>query len=108
MDARALGDFARFSTEKLQKLNVFQTERMFLDVYCLSPGQAQKVHAHPESDKIYVVLEGRCRFTVGEDEAEHGPGSAVLAKAGVPHGVQNAAGEPARLLVFMSPPPQHG
>ena len=35
------------------------SERFFLDVYCLRPGQAQTAHAHAGSDKVYVALEGR-------------------------------------------------
>jgi len=49
----------RFDAAKLQKLNLFETERFFLDVYCLEPGQAQKAHAHAGSDKVYAVLEGK-------------------------------------------------
>jgi len=30
----------RFEAAKLQKINLFETERFFLDVYCLEPGQA--------------------------------------------------------------------
>lgn len=107
MDVRQLSDVMGFSDEKLQKLSVFQTERLFVDVYCLRPGQAQKVHAHPDSDKVYVVLEGRCRFTVDGETAEHGSGTAVLAPAGTPHGVENASSADARLLVLMCPPPMH-
>ena len=28
----------RFSAEKMQKLNLFETDQMFCDVYCLGPG----------------------------------------------------------------------
>ena len=107
MDVKNLSDFWRFSAEKLQKLNLFQTERFFLDVYCLTPGQAQKPHTHDGADKVYLVLEGRCRFRVGAETAEHGPGSAVFAPAGVEHGVENTSMDNARLLVFMTPPPPH-
>jgi oxalate decarboxylase/phosphoglucose isomerase-like protein (cupin superfamily) len=48
----------RFDAAKMQKLNLFQTERFFCDVYCLEPGQAQKQHAHAGNDKVYAVLEG--------------------------------------------------
>ncbi len=53
-----LPDVRGFSEAKLQKHNLFTTERFFLDVYCLRPGQAQTPHAHPGSDKVYLVLEG--------------------------------------------------
>jgi quercetin dioxygenase-like cupin family protein len=107
MNARALAAFATFGDDKLKKLNVFQSSRFFLDVYCLNPGQAQKPHTHASSDKVYVVLDGTCRFRVGAEEAEYGPGTAVLAPAGEEHGVENTGGTAARLLVMMSPPPEH-
>jgi mannose-6-phosphate isomerase-like protein (cupin superfamily) len=43
--------------------------------------------------------------TVGAEEAELGPGEAVLAPAGVAHGVRNDGAEPCALLVVTSPPP---
>lgn len=102
---KQIADFRGFAAEKLAKHNLFQTERFFLDVYCLRQGQAQKPHAHEGADKVYVVLEGTCRFTVGDEVAEHGAGAAVFAPAGVLHGVENDSGSDARLLVWMSPPP---
>lgn len=105
MRTARIGDASAFSAEKLAKHNLLATPRFFLDVYNLRPGQAQKVHAHAGSDKVYVVLEGTCAFIVGEETEEHGPGAAVLAPAGIAHGVENRGGSDARLLVFMSPPP---
>lgn len=105
MDVKHLSELRGFSPDKLQKHNLFETDRFFLDVYCLQPGQAQKPHAHPASDKVYVVLEGRCRFRVGPDEATHGEGAAVFAPAGSEHGVENPGPQSARLLVMMTPPP---
>jgi quercetin dioxygenase-like cupin family protein len=105
MDVRHLSTFRDFSDEKLKKRNLFQTSRFFLDVYCLKPGQAQKPHAHADADKVYVVLDGTCRFTVGSEQADHGAGAAVFAPAGSSHGVENASEADARLLVMMTPPP---
>ena len=34
-----------FAAAKMAKNNLFESERMFCDVYCLEPGQAQRVHA---------------------------------------------------------------
>lgn len=106
MNVKHLSEFTAFSAEKLQKHNLFQTERFFLDVYCLEPGQAQKAHVHGGSDKVYVVLDGRCRFRVGSETAEHGSGAAVFCPAGVEHGVDNPGPSSARLLVWMAPSPQ--
>lgn len=98
-------DTRRFDPAKLQKLNVAQTARFFLDVYCLMPGQAQKPHRHADADKVYAVLEGKVTVTIGQETAEVGPGQAVLAPAGVDHGVINSGPDNAALLVMMTPPP---
>ena len=56
MSVICVPDQKRFSAEKFQKVNLFDTERMFCDIYCFEPGQVQKPHAHAENDKIYYVL----------------------------------------------------
>ena len=104
MQVKHLSDFRTFSPEKLAKHNLFTTERFFLDVYCLKPGQAQKAHQHGNSDKVYVVLEGQCRFHVDGVEQEYGPEAVVFCPAGSHHGVENRGTQDARLLVMMSPP----
>lgn len=105
MESRHIHDVTAFSEEKMQKSSLFDSSRLFYDAYCLLPGQAQKVHAHDSSDKIYYVLEGSGRFTVGEEERDLGAGHAVIARAGDPHGVRNESNENLVLLVTMAPPP---
>ena len=45
-----------FSSEKMKKVSLFDTDNFFCDIYCLEPGQFQKVHSHEGSDKVYLVL----------------------------------------------------
>ena len=94
-----------FSHEKMQKVNLFQTENMFCDLYCLLPGQAQKPHRHLGADKIYYVLEGTGIFQIGNEEKVLGPGMIVLAPSGIDHGVRNTSEGEVNLLVFMAPNP---
>lgn len=89
----------------MTKNALFDSERMFCDLYCLRPGQSQKVHAHDASDKVYSVLRGTGRFTVGDEEESLGPGHAVIARAGDPHGVRNEGSEDLVVLVVMAPKP---
>lgn len=105
MEIADLKRLARFDPERLAKIPIFQSERMFFDLYALLPGQAQKVHAHEGSDKVYYVLEGEVVVRVGEEEALLAPGMAALARAGEPHGVRNESASPALLLVVMAPRP---
>ena len=105
MEIRNIKSERRFSAEKMQKVNLFETERMFADIYCLEPGQEQKRHAHSGADKIYVMIEGTGRFRIGDDERELGPDQIVLAPADVEHGVRNESQARLVLLVFMAPNP---
>ena len=92
----------------MTKTNLFETPRFFLDVYVFEPGQAQKPHVHDDNDKIYLVVEGRGTFQVGAEQAELGPGDAVLAPAGVEHGAENRGSERLVALAFMAPHPRLG
>jgi quercetin dioxygenase-like cupin family protein len=105
MDVKAILAAARFSPEKMQKINLFETDNFFCDVYCLEPGQEQKVHAHTVEDKLYYVLDGVGTFVVDEEERELGREQVIFAPAGSRHGVRNASGERLTLLVFMTPNP---
>jgi len=94
-----------FSADKMRKVNLFETQRMFADIYCLEPGQEQKRHSHTGADKIYFVLEGTGRFHIGGVERDLGPDEIVLAPSGVEHGVRNDSANRVVLLVFMAPNP---
>lgn len=97
-----------FRADKMAKVNLFETPRMFCDIYCLEPGQEQKPHAHDGADKVYFVLEGQATISVGAERATLGPGAAVLAPSGEEHGVRNASSERVVLLVTMAPNPNFG
>src|ERR671919_2046310 len=103
METRTVSDALAFSEEKMQKNALFYSPHLFYDAYCLLPGQAQKVHAHEGSDKVYYVLRGTGRFTVGEEEGDLDEGKAVIARAGDPHGVRNETQEELVILVTMAP-----
>jgi mannose-6-phosphate isomerase-like protein (cupin superfamily) len=105
VEITAVAQSVAFSEEKMQKNALFDSPHLFYDAYCILPGQAQKVHAHEGSDKVYYVLRGTGSFTVGDDEEDLGEGYAVIARAGVPHGVRNETREDLVLLVTMAPRP---
>jgi len=96
---------AAFSPEKMKKVNLFDTERMFCDVYGLSAGQEQTPHAHGGSDKVYYVIDGTGCFRIGDEERLVNSGTAILAPAGASHAVRNPGPGPLTVLVFMAPKP---
>jgi quercetin dioxygenase-like cupin family protein len=94
-----------FSSEKMRKNGLFDSERMFCDVYCFEPGQTQTAHAHAGSDKIYYVIDGTAEIQIGSETRSLGPGGAAYAGPGEPHGVVNPGPGRLSLLVFMAPKP---
>src|ERR1041385_552668 len=105
VETRNVRQFIRFSDDKLQKVPLFDSTKYFCDLYCLKPGQDQRIHSHSESDKIYVVLRGKGMFHIGGEERELGAGETVVARPGEPHGVRNETGNELVVLVFMTPRP---
>jgi mannose-6-phosphate isomerase-like protein (cupin superfamily) len=105
LESKPVTEAISFSEEKMKKNSLFDSPYFFYDTYCLMPGQHQKIHAHENSDKIYYVLEGTARFTIGDEEQDLGKGYAVIARAGERHGVSNPTDENLVLLVTMAPRP---
>ncbi len=95
---------ATFSPAQGTKADLARGDRLFLGLNCFEPGQPQRVHRHDGADKFYLIVSGKARMAVGEDEFEAGPGALVWAPAGVPHGVLEAR-ERTVMLVGLSPPP---
>jgi quercetin dioxygenase-like cupin family protein len=96
-------NFAGERPDKHYKATLFQGGHMMVGLNCLLPGQTQASHAHEGADKIYFVLEGRGRFTVGDDEREVGEGGLIVAPAGVPHGVTSTGEGRLSVLVAIAP-----
>jgi quercetin dioxygenase-like cupin family protein len=105
MDKKRIADLLSFSTAKMQKVNLFESSKMFCDLYCFEPGQDQPLHTHEGSDKIYFVLEGDGIFTVGDQTQVMRAGETTCAWSGQPHGVNNSSSNRLTCLVFMAPHP---
>ncbi len=105
MDAKHVPTLKAFNEQKMQKVNLFETERMFCDIYCFEPGQEQKTHTHAGSDKTYYVLEGKGTFHIGGDSQELHEQMIVMAPSEVEHGVANTSAERLVVLAYMAPKP---
>ena len=107
MHIRTILEAYKFSSEKMQKTNLFATDELLLDIYCLEPNQKQKIHVHQSSSKVYIVLEGHGDFHVDGEIHQAVAGQAILAPAGKLHGVENNSSDRLVVLVGMAPPPPH-
>lgn len=95
----------RFQPDRFQKVNLFETERMFCDIYCFEPGQEQAAHKHQGADKIYYILEGKASVLIGSERRELTSGMAAHAGSGEEHAVHNPGPDRLVMLVFMAPKP---
>lgn len=105
MKVMTLAEHQQFASDKMKKNNLFQTARLFCDVYCFEPGQEQKGHVHGDQDKVYIVLEGEGIFQVGAEQRVLQKGQGTLAPAGEEHGVKNHTTQRLKVLVFVAPNP---
>lgn len=102
MDIKDITEARRWSAEKMQKVGIFASDRMFCDVYCFEPGQTQKLHNHDNADKIYLVLEGEGRFRVGDEEQVLTPNQCVVVPPPLDHAVFNDSDSRLVVLVFLA------
>jgi mannose-6-phosphate isomerase-like protein (cupin superfamily) len=70
--------------------------------YRLVAGATDPQSPHLE-DEVYVVVGGRARVTVGDDEREVRPGDTIFVSATVPHRFHDIA-EELELIVVFAPP----
>jgi mannose-6-phosphate isomerase-like protein (cupin superfamily) len=78
------------------------------------PGGTEGVHAHPGHteadahpgplDELYLLVRGHVTMLLADRSVDLGPGDALLAPAGVPHGVRNDGPEPAEFVVVWGAP----
>ncbi len=57
--------------------------------------------------KVYYVLKGTGRFSLAGREEILREGEALVAPAGVEHGLSNRGPDPLLILVLVAPPPKH-
>src|SRR3954470_8553424 len=62
------------------------TPRFTFGIIDIAPGREVEAHVHDGEDDAFYILEGALTFFFGDEDAEAGPGTFVLAPAGIEHG----------------------
>ena len=62
------------------------------------------LHMHPKENHFVFVYKGRAKGTVGNVNAEVGPGQLVAIPAGVPHSFERVGDSPVEIILFSTPP----
>jgi quercetin dioxygenase-like cupin family protein len=68
----------------------------------LEPGASVGEHLHPETEELYLVLDGHGVGFLDGEPFDVGPGDAWLCKAGHTHGVQNGPGTPLAFFAVLT------
>jgi len=70
----------------------------------LPPGPAMPPqHVHREHDEVFIVTQGKMRFTSGADSFDAHTGACVTVPPGTPHTFSNPFDEPARFILTVTP-----
>jgi mannose-6-phosphate isomerase-like protein (cupin superfamily) len=63
----------------------------------LDPGRGPRLHRLAYAE-VFVIEEGRARYTAGDEQRDVGPGDVVVVPAGMPHSFKSAGDVPLRQL----------
>ncbi len=98
-------DHAVFSSEKMGKATLFESDRIMVGINAFEPGQEHKLHAHKGMDKVYQVLQGNGLFLLKGRELQMEAGTLLVAPEGVPHGIRNTGDGRLVVLAILAPAP---
>jgi quercetin dioxygenase-like cupin family protein len=76
-------------------------EKMMVSIVDLAPHSVVEEHAHPH-EQVGMLLSGRVRFTIGDEEKVLNPGDVWCIPGGIKHKVVTLDG-PARALDIFTP-----
>jgi mannose-6-phosphate isomerase-like protein (cupin superfamily) len=82
-------------------LEFLRRDSMSCGLYVLEPGADDPQEPHQE-DEVYVVLAGRARLRMADQDRPVGPGSVLFVARTVPHRFHDVA-ERLSVLVFFAP-----
>ncbi len=102
MKLRRLDELNEVQLRRGVSHKVFSGENATLAWGTLQPGHETNPHAHPHEQLVYVV-QGRMRFTVGDESAIVEPGDMLVVPSGVEHWAENLGSEDAIDLSIFSP-----
>jgi mannose-6-phosphate isomerase-like protein (cupin superfamily) len=69
-----------------------------------APGSQQSLHAHPDSEQVYVIVAGRGRIIVDTEEQDVDAGTLVLIPPGATHTIRNPGPDQLVYISATSPP----
>ena len=92
--------------EAVEYLEFLNVPALTCGIYFLAAGSTDMQAPHDE-DEVYVVLSGRARMQLGEEERGVGPGSLLYISATTAHSFFEIEEDMTLLVIFATSPPVH-
>lgn len=92
------------AVEYLEFLNV---PALNCGIYSLAAGSTDMQAPHDE-DEVYLVLSGKARMHLGDEDRDIGPGSLLYVSATTEHSFFEIEEDMTLLVMFAATPPDHG
>jgi len=102
IDPKQAPAFAQMEGLETTVLTGLHGERMMMALNATLPGHSVPLHSHPH-EQIGMVLSGRARLRIGDEEREVGPGEFYRIPGGVPHSDTALGDEPFVMLDIFYP-----
>ena len=91
-------DYTSEPPAKATKHILYQNDRTNAVVWVIPPGEELPAHYHPETDDVWIILQGRGEYYLGQGRTRTiEAGMVIPAEKGDIHGVKNTGSE---LFVF--------
>jgi mannose-6-phosphate isomerase-like protein (cupin superfamily) len=74
------------------------SRELFVGLDTYAPGGITPEHVHPDREKVFVVLEGRARMTVGSESRTLDPGGVAFVPVNASHGFENVGDADLRIM----------
>jgi hypothetical protein len=81
---------------------------MFVGLDLYAPGGKTRLHAHPDREKVFMVLDGHARLTVGDESRVLTSGGLAFVPVNVMHGFENVGDYDLRIMqviTWLAAPP---
>lgn len=91
-----------FQKEGIKAKRIYDREAAQANVITIEPGYTLPLHTVPV-DIFMFVLEGKGRFTIGDERFELTKHELIEGPKDVPHGIENTGNDPLKVLVVKAP-----
>ena len=100
-----IDDYRRGLRNRPNESTVETTRLHKVDVWTILPAQSMPMHAHPTSECVVIVQDGRGDLAIGNKSYEMQKNNLTIVPPGADHSIRNTGPDPLVLLTIQGPGP---